>query len=205
MSGVNLVRAWLNDCASEFKARAGELNDLDWVLGDGDHGTNMLRGFTTANTLGLGDEPTAAEALRQVGMALVSNVGGASGPLFGTFFLRTGAAWPSRLTIAGVEAALRDGVAAVMARGKAQPGDKTMIDALLPAADSLAGSAADGLSLSRALERGADAAEAGRDATAAMVARRGRAALKADVSVGIVDPGAVSMALILRTAIKHVG
>lgn len=205
MSGVNLVRAWLNDCTSEFKARAGELNDLDWALGDGDHGTNMLRGFTTANTLDLGDEPTAAEALRQVGMALVSNVGGASGPLFGTFFLRTGAAWPSRLTIAGVETALRDGVAAVMARGKAQPGDKTMIDALLPAADSLADSAADALPLNRALERCADAAEAGRDATAAMVARRGRAALKADVSVGIVDPGAVSMALILRTAIKHVG
>ncbi len=205
MSGVNLVRAWLNDCASEFAARAEELNDLDWALGDGDHGTNMLRGFTTANTLDMGDEPTAAEALRQVGMALVSNVGGASGPLFGTFFLRTGAAWPSRLTITGVEAALRDGVAAVMARGKAQPGDKTMIDALLPAADSLADSAAAALPLRRALERGADAAEEGRDATAAMVARRGRAALKADISVGIVDPGAVSMALILRTAIKHVG
>ncbi|WP_040282094.1 dihydroxyacetone kinase subunit DhaL [Tessaracoccus massiliensis] len=203
--GVKVVAQWLLDCSREFAARTDELDELDKELGDGDHGTNMRRGFAAAETLDLNQNTRAADALRHVGMALVQNVGGASGPLFGTFFLRAGAAWDPSLTTAGIARAVRAGVDGVIARGKAQAGDKTMVDALLPAAESLEASPAAGEDMTSALARAADAAEAGRDATVDMVARRGRAALKADRSVGIIDPGAVSMALILRTAVRHIG
>lgn len=203
--GVKVVAEWLLDCSREFAARTDELDELDKELGDGDHGTNMRRGFAAAETLDFDQNTRAADALRHVGMALVQNVGGASGPLFGTFFLRAGAAWDPSLTTAGIARAVRAGVDGVIARGKAQAGDKTMVDALLPAAESLEASAAVGEDMASALARAADAAEAGRDATVDMVARRGRAALKADRSVGIIDPGAVSMALILRTAVRHIG
>ena len=203
--GVKVVAQWLLDCSREFAARTDELDEPDKELGDGDHGTNMRRGFAAAETLDLDQNTRAADALRHVGMALVQNVGGASGPLFGTFFLRAGAAWDPSLTTAGIARAVRAGVDGVIARGKAQAGDKTMVDAVLPAAESLEASAAVGEDMASALARAADAAEAGRDATVDMVARRGRAALKADRSVGIIDPGAVSMALILRTAVRHIG
>lgn len=203
--GVKVVAAWLLECSREFAARGDELDELDRLLGDGDHGTNMCRGFAAAETLDLAETTRSADALRHVGMALVQNVGGASGPLFGTFFLRAGANWDSSLSTAGIARAVREGVEGVQARGKAEAGDKTMVDALLPAAESLEASAAAGEDLRTALMKAADAAEAGRDATVEMVARRGRAALKADQSVGVVDPGAVSMALILRTAVHHIG
>lgn len=92
-AGMTMVAEWLLDCSREFAARAEELDALDRVLGDGDHGTNMERGFAAAETLNLDELSHAAEALRHVGMALVQSVGGASGPLFGTFFLRVGANW----------------------------------------------------------------------------------------------------------------
>lgn len=203
--GVQMVANWLLECSREFVARAEELNELDRALGDGDHGTNMRRGFAAAETLDLDEVATAAEALRHVGMALVQNVGGASGPLFGTFFLRAGANWDPTLSTAGIAVAAREGVDGVQQRGKAVAGDKTMVDPLLAAADALEDAAAEGDDLSAALERAAAAAETARDATVDMVARRGRAALKADQSVGVVDPGAVSIAIILRTAVRHIG
>lgn len=202
--GVTAVAKWLQECAREFDARADELNALDRFLGDGDHGTNMKRGFEAALSLNLTDSSRAFEAMRQVGMALVSNVGGASGPLFGTFLLRVGANWPPSSTTAGIANAVREGLRGVVARGKAEPGDKTMVDALQPAADSLAASAANGEPLGEALRKAADAAEAGRDATAGMRAQRGRAHLRADDSVGVIDPGALSMSIILRTAAQHI-
>lgn len=204
-SSVAAVSAWLSACSQEFDRRAEELNELDRILGDGDHGTNMQRGFAAAGALDLGSQARAADALRQVGMALVKVVGGASGPLFGTFLLRAGAAWPAPLTVPGLHGALDVGLYGVMARGKAQPGDKTMIDALAPVVDSLAASARDGLPLAKALKEAARAGEAGRDATAPMTARRGRAALRADRSVGVVDPGAVSMSIIVSTGAHHLG
>ncbi|QTO36906.1 dihydroxyacetone kinase subunit L [Tessaracoccus sp. MC1865] len=204
-AGVMVVAEWLLECSREFVARIDELDELDRALGDGDHGTNMVRGFAAAENLDLSAQLHAAEALRQVGMALVQNVGGASGPLFGTFFLRAGAHWDPSLTTPGLALALREALRGVQARGKAEPGDKTMIDALAPASASLDASAAEGENVADALEKAAAAAEAGRDATVDMVARRGRAALNADRSVGIIDPGAVSMALILRTAVHHIG
>lgn len=204
MGGVNAVAAWLGDCAREFARRADELDELDRLLGDADHGTNMRRGTEAAGAIDLSETRTAAEALRKVGMALVSTVGGASGPLFGTFFLRTGAAWPSQVTTAGVARAMRAGLDAVVIRGRAQEGDKTMVDALAPAVRALESAAAAGQELSEALPAAAAAAERGRDATRDMVARRGRAALKADTSVGVIDPGAVSVAIIVTTAATHV-
>lgn len=206
--GVRAVTNWLQECAEEFDARVEELDALDRLLGDGDHGTNMSRGLAAARSLDLDGSQQiqrASEALRQVGMALVSTVGGASGPLFGTFFLRVGTNFPSPVGTAGVAAAMEAGLAGVVARGRAERGDKTMIDALAPAVDSLLASAHAGEPLGEALVKAADAAEVGRDATRAMVAKRGRAKLKATESVGVIDPGAVSMALILRTAVKHVG
>ena len=133
---VGAVSEWLRDCAREFELRADELDELDRVLGDADHGTNMRRGTETALTLDLTEVRTAAEALRLVGMTLVSTVGGASGPLFGTFFLRAGSSWPITITPAGVSRALRAGLNGVVTRGHARVGDKTMVDALAPAADA---------------------------------------------------------------------
>lgn len=202
--GVTAVAEWLQECAREFEERVDELDELDRVLGDGDHGTNMRRGFEAARSLDLADTSRAFEAMRQVGMALVSNVGGASGPLFGTFLLRVGTNWPPTSTTAGIAIAVREGLRGVIARGKAEVGDKTMVDALQPASDSLAASAANGEPLGEALHKAADAAEAGRDATAGMRAMRGRAQLRADQSIGIIDPGAVSMSIILRTAAQHI-
>ena len=201
---VGAVSEWLRECAREFAARADELDELDRILGDADHGTNMRRGTESALTINLTDATTAAEALRLVGMELVSTVGGASGPLFGTFFLRAGSSWPVTITPAGVSRALRAGLNGVVTRGHARVGDKTMVDALAPAADAFDDVVASGGDLAEALRRAAEAAEAGRDATVDMVAKRGRAALLAERSVGVVDPGAVSMALILATAAKHV-
>ena len=203
--GVTLVTQWLRDCAAQFEARVDELNDLDRALGDADHGTNMMRGFAAACTVDFDGSTSASEALRQVGMALVSNVGGASGPLFGTFLLRTGANWPRPLSAAGLAAALQAGLGGVVARGQAERGDKTMVDALGPAVDALNASVESGESIQEALRRAADAADVGRDATRAMVAKRGRAALVADRSVGVLDPGAVSMSIILRSAVDHIG
>lgn len=204
MAGVDMVGAWLADCAAEFSAHADELDALDRLLGDGDHGANMLRGTESARLIDLNNAGSAAAALRKVGMALVSTVGGASGPLFGTFFLRTGAAWPRPVSTPGLARAVRAGLDGVVLRGRAEAGDKTMVDALAPAVESLEESAAAGEVLNVALPKAAAAAERGRDATRDMVAKRGRAALKADSSVGVIDPGAVSVAIIFRTAAKHI-
>ncbi len=138
-------------------------------------------------------------------MTLVSTVGGASGPLFGTFFLRAGAAWPEQVSPVGVSRALRAGLNGVVTRGRAQVGDKTMVDALAPAADAFDDVVAAGGEPGRGAGRAAEAAEEGRDATVGHggQARPGRTCA-AERSVGVVDPGAVSMALILATAAKHV-
>ncbi len=201
---VTETTAWLRACAREFEARLDELNELDRLLGDGDHGTNMRRGFAAAETLSLDTIPTGSEVLRQVGMALVSNVGGASGPLFGSYLLRVGANWPQHPTTASVAMAIREGLAGVMARGKAEVGDKTMVDAIAPAADSLDRSVGDGDDLATAMDKAAKAAEAGALATRDMLARRGRAQLRGAASVGVIDPGAVSISIIFRTGADNI-
>jgi len=198
-AGYEQVTDWVRRFAAEIGERKGELTKLDQAIGDGDHGTNMDRGLRKAvEKLDTLDGDDVGAALKAVGMALVSSVGGAGGPLYGTFFLQAGqsAAGDSELDTDGFAAAVRAGVDGVRARGKAEPGDKTMLDALIPAADALA----EGGDLVEAADRAADAAEEGMRATIPLVARKGRASYLGDRSSGHQDPGATSSALMMRAA-----
>jgi len=147
-----------------------------------------------------GDPSTVDALFRTVGMTLVSTVGGASGPLYGTFFLRIGttAGAVGELDGAALSAALRAGLAGVIQRGNAEPGDKTMVDALTPALDALDAGLAAGDDLATAARAAADAAAKGRDATEPLVARKGRASYLGDRSAGHLDPGATSTALLFE-------
>ena len=150
---------------------------------------------------------TAAALLKQVGMTLVSTVGGASGPLYGTLFLRMAASAGEAETLdaAAFGAALRAGLGGIVARGKAEAGDKTMFDALAPACDAYDAAVADGAGLAGALAAAAQAADAGRDATIPLLARKGRASYLGERSVGHQDPGATSTALLIGAAVRAVG
>lgn len=208
------VTAWVEAFAAAVAEHKVALTDLDRAIGDGDHGINMDRGMRavadrihsatpgTPAALSGGSADDVGGLLRTVGMTLLSKVGGASGPLYGTFFLEMGKAAGSsgELSDADLVSALDAGVAGVRKRGKAEPGDKTMVDALLPALDALRSAVDGGADLATALARAADAAEEGRDATKPLVARKGRASYLGERSAGHVDPGATSTALLLRTA-----
>jgi dihydroxyacetone kinase-like protein len=198
-AGYEQVTDWVRRFAAEIGERKGELTKLDQAIGDGDHGTNMDRGMRKAvEKLDSVDGEDIGAALKAVGMALVSSVGGAGGPLYGTFFLQAGqsTAGRSELDTDGFAAAVRAGVEGVQARGKAEPEDKTMVDALLPAAAALA----EGGDLGEASARAADAAEDGMRATTPLVARKGRASYLGERSRGHQDPGATSSALMMRAA-----
>jgi dihydroxyacetone kinase-like protein len=196
--------AWVRGFAALIGENKAQLTQLDAAIGDADHGTNMDRGMTAVlAVLDDGDPPASAAALfKQVGMTLVSTVGGASGPLYGTFFLRfaTAAGEDSELDPKGFATALRAGLDGIVARGKAEAGDKTMYDALAPAVAALDDALEGGEDLDAALRAARDAAEAGRDATIPMLARKGRASYLGERSVGHQDPGATSVALLVRTA-----
>jgi phosphoenolpyruvate---glycerone phosphotransferase subunit DhaL len=197
------VRDWIRSYAAAVTEHRAELVRLDTAIGDGDHGTNMERGMRKAVEK---VDDTAGEdigaLLKGVGMALVSSVGGAAGPLYGTLFLQMGMASAGRdeLDLAGWTAALEAGVKGVQARGKAEVGDKTMIDALVPALEALRAAADDDNGLDHALRRSADAAEEGMRATIPLEARRGRASYLGPRSVGHQDPGATSTQLLLAVA-----
>jgi dihydroxyacetone kinase-like protein len=202
------VRAWIGDFAAVIAEHRQELVRLDTAIGDADHGTNMDRGMRAAvEKLEATDGDDIGAVLKAVGMALVSKVGGAAGPLYGTLFLQMGMATSGRseLDLAGWTDALDAGVKGVQARGKAELEDKTMIDALVPAVDALRAAASDGASLGDALRRSADAAEQGMLATIPLEARRGRASYLGPRSVGHQDPGATSSHLLLRTAAERFG
>ena len=196
--------AWVRGFAALIGENKAQLTQLDAAIGDADHGTNMDRGMTAVlAVLDDGDPPASAAALfKQVGMTLVSTVGGASGPLYGTFFLRfaTAAGEVSELDPKGFAAALRAGLDGIVARGKAEAGDKTMYDALAPAVAALDDALEGGEDLDAASRAARDAAEAGRDATIPILARKGRASYLGERSVGHQDPGATSAALLVRTA-----
>ena len=197
------VRGWIARYADDVAEHRAELVKLDTAIGDGDHGTNMDRGMRKAveklDGLEGGD---IAALLKAVGMALVSSVGGAAGPLYGTLFLQMGTASTGReeLDLAGWANALEAGVKGVQARGKAEPGDKTMVDALLPAVAALREAEQDGAALDDALRRSADAAEEGMRATIPLEARKGRASYLGPRSIGHQDPGATSSHLLLSAA-----
>ncbi len=194
--------SWLGRFSAAATEQRQYLTDLDSAIGDADHGSNMDRGMAAAVAALEATPPTTiADLGKSVGMTLVSNVGGASGPLYGTSFLRFGttAGAVDSLDAAGLGAALRAGVDGIVARGKAEPGDKTMLDALLPAMDAYDAAVASGASLADAVSTAASAAEAGRDATEPLVARKGRASYLGERSAGHIDPGSASSALMLRT------
>jgi dihydroxyacetone kinase-like protein len=197
------VLAWIRRFAAEIEAQRAELVRLDTAIGDGDHGTNMDRGMHKAlEKLEAVEGEDIGAALKAVGMALVSSVGGAAGPLYGTLFLQMGSTTTGAgtLDVAGWADALEAGVKGVQARGKAEPGDKTMMDALLPALEALRGAQADGADPAEAARRSAAAAEEGMKATIPMEARKGRASYLGPRSVGHQDPGATSAYLLLSSA-----
>ena len=176
-----------------------ELTDLDSAIGDADHGINMARGMNAVIDKLDGGQPAGVNDLfKTVAMTLVMSVGGASGPLYGTFFLRfAGATGPAiELDAEALHTALRAGLTGVVERGKAKPGDKTMVDALSPALDAMEAVIKKGGDLVAAVTAGRDAAAAGRDATVPMVARKGRASYLGERSAGHMDPGAASMSML---------
>ncbi len=179
------------------------LTDLDAAIGDGDHGANMDRGLRAAVTaIEQAQSATASALFNKVGMTLVSTVGGASGPLFGTLFLRIGSALDEadEVPMEQFIAALRAGLEGVVARGKAEAGDKTMYDALAPAVDALESAMSQQAGKSDALQQARLAAESGRDATIPMLARKGRASYLGERSIGHQDPGATTVALLMAAA-----
>ena len=202
------VRDWIRAYADAIAEHRVELVKLDTAIGDGDHGTNMDRGMRKAvEKLDATEGDDVGALLKTAGMALVSSVGGAAGPLYGTLFLQMGtaAAGQDELDLAGWTEALEAAVKGVQARGKAEPGDKTMIDALVPAVEALRAAADEGADLGDALRRSADAAAAGMRATTPMEARRGRASYLGPRSVGHQDPGATSSQLLLQVAATTFG
>jgi len=198
-----VLEEWVRRFATLVAENRDHLTELDAAIGDADHGSNMDRGMKAA-VAALDENPpaTAGALFTKVGMTLVSTVGGASGPLFGTFFLRMGTSFgESDTTTPGdFAAALRAGLGGVVARGKAEPGDKTMYDALAPAVDALDGALEEQSPLAAGLKAARDAAQAGRDATIPLLARKGRASYLGERSVGHQDPGATTVALLLEAA-----
>jgi phosphoenolpyruvate---glycerone phosphotransferase subunit DhaL len=194
MLDVLVLTAWLKRADEMIDAQQAHLSDLDAAIGDGDHGANLTRGFHAVNAK-LGTPADPAALFKTVGMTLIGTVGGASGPLYGSMFVEMGKAATGQpaLDAAAWAAVLEAGVNGVAARGKAQPGEKTMLDALFPAVAALAGAA----DLTSGLASSAEAALQGAEATVPMIARKGRASYLGERSAGHADPGATSSALLL--------
>lgn len=187
--------------AATAAGHRNELTRLDREIGDGDHGENLARGFhAVIGKLATSAPVSPGAVLQLVATTLISTVGGASGPLLGTAFLRAGTAVGSAPALTGplVATALEAARDGVIARGKAEPGDKTMVDALAPAATAARAAAESGADVATVLRAAADAASAGADATEGLQARKGRASYLGERSVGHVDPGARSTAYLLE-------
>jgi dihydroxyacetone kinase-like protein len=207
--GYDDVLRWIRAFAAEVEANKEYLTQLDAAVGDGDHGINMQRGM--AAVLVKVDTPAEGQdigaLLKTVGMTLVSTVGGAGGPLYGTLFLQMGTAVSGKEELGPDDwaAALEAAIAGVQARGKAEPGDKTMIDALIPGRDALKAALAEGATFPDALRKSADAAKQGMQDTVPLVARKGRASYLGERSAGHQDPGATSSHLLLEAAAETWG
>jgi phosphoenolpyruvate---glycerone phosphotransferase subunit DhaL len=197
------VVAWVKTFATTVAENREYLTRLDSAIGDADHGTNMDRGMKAVVTkLEAQDGEDIGALLKTVGMTLVSTVGGAGGPLYGTLFLQMGTATAGKSELEPEDwaAALAAAVDGVQMRGKAEPGDKTMIDALIPARDAFSSALAEGASFEDALTKSAQAAEEGMLGTTPLVARKGRASYLGERSAGHQDPGATSSQLLINTA-----
>lgn len=198
---IPLTRAWIARVATTITDQADYLTQLDSAIGDADHGVNMSRGFTAVTEALATLEPvTVGELLVKVGTTLVSRVGGASGPLYGTAFRAIGKEL-GETTVDGVRlgAALRAGLDALQKLGAAVPGDKTIVDAYQPAVDAFQAAIDRGEDLGVAARAAADAAEQGMRATVPLQARKGRASYLGPRSEGHQDPGATSTWLIFRS------
>ncbi|HFF9779375.1 MULTISPECIES: dihydroxyacetone kinase subunit DhaL [Serratia] len=199
---------WLMRCGEVFSRERDFLTQLDTEIGDADHGLNMNRGFNKV----VEKLPSVADKdigfiLKNTGMTLLSSVGGASGPLFGTFFIRAAQAANAKqsLDLAELHQVMQEGVEGVVMRGKAEPGDKTMCDVWWPVVDSLGQSAQQNLSVAEALQRAADSAERAVESTIIMQARKGRASYLGERSIGHQDPGATSVMLMMKTLAEVAG
>ncbi|WP_406242976.1 dihydroxyacetone kinase subunit DhaL [Streptomyces anulatus] len=191
MLDTDFFRRWMTAVAASVEREADHLTELDSAIGDADHGSNLQRGFTAVTEVLKKDAPvTPGAVLTLAGRQLISTVGGASGPLYGTLLRRTGKALgdDDEVTQDQLARAFAAGVAAVGQLGGAQAGDKTMLDALLPAAEALATS----------FDGAANAARAGAEATVPLQARKGRASYLGERSIGHQDPGATSSALLVE-------
>lgn len=194
------LRRFVEVFADRIHDRRDELTQLDSAIGDADHGINMDRGFTAARArvADLDAEADLGTVAKTVGMTLISTVGGASGPLYGTFFLRLATTFGDRADVGAADlgAALRAGLEGLVQRGKAELDDKTMVDAVSPAVDAYDAAAAGGIV--QALTAAADAAAAGRDRVTPLVARKGRASYLGERSANHQDPGATSSTMLLE-------
>lgn len=182
------------------------LTELDAAIGDGDHGHNLAKGFAAVREKVLTQPETdLGKILQQTGMTLIATVGGASGPLYGTAFVRMGAQLSGRSEVAYADlpGLLEAAIGGIKQRGKAERGEKTMLDALIPAREALAAAVAEGLPKLEGLDRAARAAEEGVAFTRTIRATKGRASYLGDRSIGHQDPGATSSALMLRTIHSH--
>ena len=196
MIHLDQARTWIIEYAAEMGSRVEELNGLDAALADGDYGTSMYRGLEAAAATAESSETNSlGELLKSIGMAMVSAMGGSSGPLVGTFFLRMGTSIGDveETDVAGWAAGMRAGAEGIMALGGAAVGDKTMLDSLVPAIEKL--EASTGLSTKEALAGAAATAMEAAQATADLAARRGRASYVGGGGVGHVDPGAMGVAI----------
>lgn len=198
------ARRWIELAAADIAEQRDYLVDLDRAIGDGDHGENMDRGFKAAvEALGQAQPASVAEVLKTVAKTLMSTVGGAAGPLYGTAFLRAlKAAGDGELDGVGVAAVIAGALDGIQARGKATTGEKTMVDAWTPALEAARAAAESGSDPAAVLEAAATAAESGAAATEPMRATKGRASYLGERSIGHLDPGAVSTSLILRAAVR---
>jgi len=194
---------WIKGCAAILEENREYLIELDAAIGDADHGANMDRGFKAVMTKlpDLSDKDIGT-VFKTVGMTLLSTVGGAGGPLYGTFFIQAGmkSAGKMELTLEDWTVAMDAALAGIVMRGKAELGDKTMVDALTPALNALKQALQDNIPMHQALANAAEAAREGMVNTTPLVARKGRASYLGERSAGHQDPGATSSYLILKTA-----
>ena len=200
---VTQLEAWVRRFADLIAENRAHLTELDSAIGDADHGINMDRGMQAVlGKLDAASPGAADELFKLVGMTLVSSIGGASGPLYGTFFLRFASACGPSVALSpdDVVKACRAGVEGLVARGKPELGDKTMFDSLHPALEALETAVGAGSSPGEAFSAASRAAARGRDDTVPMVARKGRASYLGERSAGHQDPGATSAALLFEAA-----
>lgn len=204
---LDMTRDWIARLSAAIEENRQYLTDLDGPIGDNDHGINMDRGFRAVKAgLADGSEGPIDATLKSVGMTLIRTVGGASGPLYGTIFLRMAGAANGHETLdaEAMLAALVAGRKGIVDRGKAEPGDKTMLDTWEPAIQAYEGALGDGADLPGALAKATEAAEQGMKGTISLVARKGRASYLGERSAGHQDPGATSSYLFFKTLLEAV-